>query len=126
MVAESVHLVKLGGRHGSESRDVGRVRCATRRPYFAVSRVTTLASLRLRYARRLNMKKAGPLVADQLILDPELFLLELVEADIVRMGAMFLFVDERLELSMLLFEGVDLGLVHRSHSFRRCGLTAGE
>ena len=65
-------------------------------------------------------------MADQFILDPELFLLELVEADIVRMGSMFLFVDERLELSMLLFEGVDLGLVHRSHSFHRCGLTACE
>lgn len=65
------------------------------------------------------MKKAGPLVADHLVLDPELFLLELVKPDIVRMGAMFLFVDERLELSMLLFEGLDLGLIHRSHSFHR-------
>jgi hypothetical protein len=34
-------------------------------------------------------------------------------------GSMFLFVDERLQLSMLLFEGLDLGLVHRSHSFHR-------
>jgi len=40
-------------------------------------------------------------MADHLILDLELFLLELVEADIVWVGAMFLFVDQRLEMSML-------------------------
>jgi len=57
-------------------------------------------------------------MADQLILDPQFFLLEFVKADIVGMGAMFLFVDERLQLGMLLFEGLDLGLIHRSHSFR--------
>ena len=88
------------------------------RPNFAVSRVTTLASLGLRYARRLNMKKAGPSVADQHVLDPQFFLLELVKADIVGMRAVLFFVDERLELGMLLFEGLDLGLIHRSHSFR--------
>jgi hypothetical protein len=66
---------------------------------------------------RFHMKKAGPLVADQLIFDPELFLLEFVKADIVGVGAVFLFVDERLELGMLLFEGIDLRLIHRSHSF---------
>ena len=57
-------------------------------------------------------------MADQLILDPQFFLLELVKADIVGVGAGFLFVDERLELGMLLCEGIDLGLIHRSHSFR--------
>jgi hypothetical protein len=56
-------------------------------------------------------------MADHQILHPQFFLLELVKADIVRMGTVFLFVDERLELSMLLFEGLDLGLIHRSHSF---------
>ena len=63
-------------------------------------------------------KKGRPLMADQLILDPQFFLLEFVKADIVGVGAGFLFVDERLELSMLAFESLDLGLIHRSHSFR--------
>jgi hypothetical protein len=63
------------------------------------------------------MKKAGPLVADHLIPDPQFRLLEIVKADIVWVGAVFLFVDERLEMGMLLFEGIDLSLIHRSHSF---------
>ena len=57
-------------------------------------------------------------MADQLILDPQFRLFEIVEADIVGVGAVFLFVDERLQLGMLLLEGIDLGLIHRSHSFR--------
>ena len=65
-------------------------------------------------------------MADQLILDLELFLLELVEADVVWMGTVFLFVDQGLEMCMLLFEVCDLGLIHRSHSFLRCGLTVVE
>ena len=70
------------------------------------------------------MKKAGPLVADHLILDPQFGLLEFVKADIVGMWAVFFFVDERLEMGMLRFEGLDLGLIHRSHSFHPSGLTA--
>ena len=58
-------------------------------------------------------------MADQHVLDPQFFLLELVKADIVWMGTVFLFVDERLELGMLVFEGLDLSLIHRSHSFLR-------
>ena len=57
-------------------------------------------------------------MADHYVLDPQFFLLELVKADVIGMGAVFLFVDERLELGMLCFEGLDLGLVHRRHSFR--------
>jgi hypothetical protein len=87
------------------------------RPHFAVSsRWLPIAAQSLPCAPRLNMKKAG-LMADHQILDLELFLLELVKADIVRVGAVFLFVDERLELCMLLFEGLDLGLIHRTVSF---------
>ena len=33
------------------------------------------------------------------------------------MGAVFFFVDQRLERGMLVVEGLDLGLIHRSHSF---------
>ena len=63
------------------------------------------------------MKEAGPLVADQLVFHLQFRLFEFVKADVVRVGAVFFFVDERREFRMLLLEGIDLGLIHRSHSF---------
>jgi hypothetical protein len=58
---------------------------------------------------------AGNLVdmTGEFVLEPELFLLELMEKIFVRMGPMLLFVDHRMERRMLGCERIGLYLVHR-------------
>jgi hypothetical protein len=52
-------------------------------------------------------------MAGELVLEPELFLLELMEKIFVRVRPMFLFVDHCVESSMLGCERIGLYLVHR-------------
>ena len=56
-------------------------------------------------------------VAGQFVPDPELLLLQIMELDVVGVGAVFFFFDPRLQRRVLLFEILGLSLVHQSHSF---------
>ena len=47
-------------------------------------------------------------MADHLVLDCQLFLLELVESDVIWVRSMLFLVDERFKMGVLLFESLDL------------------
>ena len=59
-------------------------------------------------------------MADQRVLEPQLFLLEAVKQVFIRVRPMLFRVDLGVERCVLGCESFDLYLVHRSHSFREC------
>lgn len=69
------------------------------------------------------MKKPAFLVevTGEFVPKPQFLFFQLVQPEIVGVGAMFFFVDERFQRGVLLFEGLDLSLIHRSHSFPSVG-----
>lgn len=72
----------------------------------------------LRPRRRGIKKELVGVVARQLVLDLQFFLLQLVEKVFVGMRPMLFFVDHGVERLVLGVQSLDLGLVHRCNSFR--------
>ena len=65
-----------------------------------------------------NPVSQQPLVAQQIVLDPQFLFLELGQDGVVGVGAVLFAVDLRFERCVLVFERIGMNLVHRYHSLR--------
>lgn len=61
--------------------------------------------------------KEWPSVAGQHVLEAQFLFFELVEFDVVRVGAVFFFDNQRFERGVLVLEGMKMSLIHRRGSF---------